>query len=205
MKLDNLKKALEHYVLSADCPADERQDIFDAIAECNELKERYADRDMWKDCVYLVSASSLSDLLNHTTYDDFGKLARVHGNDVPFDYYAGKVRQWFLSDMTNRSLQLGYDIVHDLWGDNEAYGNNNPDGTFKLSDTLQHVKAEENSEYKEAESIQRVLNDCMEAPGDTSIKIIVERNGQTTVANLYDHAALVTSLYDTLEYFKSEL
>jgi hypothetical protein len=131
MKLNLLKAALEHYVLSADCADADRSDVFDAIAECNELAERFIDRDSWQDCVYLVSASSLADMLNQTTYDDFGKLAKVHGNDVPFDYYAYNVRKWFMSDLTNRSLQLGYDIVHDLWADNENDGANNPDGTFR--------------------------------------------------------------------------
>lgn len=130
MKLETLKKALEHYVLTADCSAEDRPDVFDAIAECNELAERYINRELWKDCIYLISADSLSDLLNMTTYDDFGKRAKIHGNDVPFDYYASDVRKWYLQDLTNRSLQLGYDIIHDLWHDNEVDGNHNPDGTF---------------------------------------------------------------------------
>lgn len=60
-------------------------------------------------------------------------------------------------------------------------------------------------EWYEAEALMRVLNSCMESPGDTSIKIAIERNGTTTTADLYDHAALVTSLYDSLHYFQSEL
>lgn len=131
MKLNVLKEALQHYVLSADCSESNRKQVFEAIDECTELAERFDCRDIWKDEVYLVSSGSLSDLLNIATYDDFGKLARLHGTDVPFDYYAHDVRKFNLTDLTNRSLQLGYDIIHDLWRDNEADGCHNEDGTFR--------------------------------------------------------------------------
>lgn len=61
-------------------------------------------------------------------------------------------------------------------------------------------------EWYAAESIKTILNSIMENPeGDTTIKITIERGGTTTTADLYDHAALVTSLYDSLTYFQSEL
>lgn len=60
-------------------------------------------------------------------------------------------------------------------------------------------------EWYEAERLKQILNSVMEAPGDTTIKITIERDGRTTTGNLYDHAALVTSLYDSLSYFQSEL
>ena len=134
MKLELLKTALEHYVLSADCSEDNRKNVFEAIAECNELIERYESRDIWKDTVYLVSSESLSDLLNLATYDEYGKLARIHNGNVPFPYYADKVRKWQHTDLTNRSLELGYDIVSNLWHDNEEQGKNKPDGTFDYMD-----------------------------------------------------------------------
>lgn len=60
-------------------------------------------------------------------------------------------------------------------------------------------------EWHEAEAIKKILNDCMADPGDTSIKITICRDGKEVTADLYDHAALVTSLYETLDYFQSEL
>lgn len=59
--------------------------------------------------------------------------------------------------------------------------------------------------WREAERLKRVLTDCMVSPGDTSIKITVERANKTATASLYDHAALVQGLYDALDYFQSEL
>lgn len=130
MKLNNLKKALEHYVLSADCPADERQDVLDAIAECNEVAERFDSHDIWKDAVYIVTSDALSDLLNIVTYDIYGKRAKLHGEKFPFSYYTHDVRCNVNTELTNRALELGYDIIADLWHDNEADGCHNPDGTF---------------------------------------------------------------------------
>lgn len=131
MKLTTLTKALEQYILSAELSSNERQDALDALAECHEVAERFDNRDLWKDTVYLVSSDGLSDLLNIATYDIHGKRARIHEDDMQFDYYAYDVRQLVSSDLTNRVLQLGYDIVHDLWYDNDANGDHNPDGTFK--------------------------------------------------------------------------
>lgn len=74
-----------------------------------------------------------------------------------------------------------------------------------LKDRSWRLTPRHDKEWLEAEKIKKVLNDCMENPGDTTIKIVVERDGKTTTADLYDHAALVTSLYESLEYFQSEL
>jgi hypothetical protein len=130
MKLEILKKALEHYILSADCSEADRQNVFDAIAECNNQIERYYSRELWMDTVYIVTSDSMHTLLNKVTYDNYGKLKKSCGQ-VPFEWYAEDVRKAFDMDLTNEVLQLGYHFVSDLWNDNEADGENNPDGTFK--------------------------------------------------------------------------
>lgn len=130
MKLNLLKAALEHYVLSADCSENDRQDVFEAITECAHLEERYSDRKMWKDSVHVITTGSLIDFLNMTTYNDYGKLAKPRNGNVPFECYAAVVRQGFQTDLTDDALRCGYDFLHDLWNDNEAYGNHNEDGTI---------------------------------------------------------------------------
>ena len=75
-----------------------------------------------------------------------------------------------------------------------------------IHDRSWRLEAKRPKEWFEAEELQKVLNAIMANPEpNASIKISIEREGKTTTADLYDHAALVTSLYDTLEYFKSEL
>ena len=57
----------------------------------------------------------------------------------------------------------------------------------------------------EAELVKRLLEYCSYDPG-ASIKIVVQHdNGHTATADLYDHAALVDSLYKTLNYFQDEM
>lgn len=74
-----------------------------------------------------------------------------------------------------------------------------------LHDRSWRLEAKRPKEWYEAETIKRILNACMADPGDTSIKITINRDGMEVTADLYDHAALVTSLYDALDYFQSEL
>ena len=57
----------------------------------------------------------------------------------------------------------------------------------------------------QAEAVKQLLNYCAFQP-DAKITVTVEHaHGHKAVAELYDQAALVQSLYQTLEYFQSEL
>ncbi len=130
MVLTTVKKALEQYAQSAECSAEERQQVFEALTECSEVAERYESRDTWRDVVYVVSSDALADLLNVATYDMFGELIKAHGDNMQFMYYTHAVRKKLNSELTNGALELGYGVLYDLWCDNEAYGRHNPDGTL---------------------------------------------------------------------------
>lgn len=96
-----------------------------------QMLAKSTDYDIWKGDVQLVDTSAMIDLMNQYSYDDYGKLARASEDDeATFEQYAEAVR-FFSPTLTDENLQCGYDIVHDLWSDNEAYGSNNADGTFK--------------------------------------------------------------------------
>lgn len=57
----------------------------------------------------------------------------------------------------------------------------------------------------EAELVKQMLQYCMMQHG-AKITISVEHDdGHKATARLYDHAALVQSLHDSLEYFQSEM
>lgn len=133
MKLETLIKALEHYIPSAECSEDERKEALAALKSCQSVRERFASSDIWSDTIYVVTSDALSSLLNTATYDIYGKCARTgHGNNVKFEYYAHDCRRrGALEELTDEQLQLGYDIISDLWHDNEASGYNNEDGSFR--------------------------------------------------------------------------
>lgn len=126
MELNIIKTALQHYLTSGDC--ENVAAVAKAIDNCDELIANGVDEN---DTVHIVSTTSLTELLNCTTYDDYGRLARLTNNVVSFDHYATRVRHFTLRDLTDDTLQLGYYFLRDLWYDNERDGYNNPDGTFK--------------------------------------------------------------------------
>lgn len=77
-----------------------------------------------------VSTFDLTTLLNYLTYDDYGLLKRKN-KTVSFELYSETVRDKYDLELSDEVLELGYYFIRDLWNDNERYGNNNPDGTFK--------------------------------------------------------------------------
>ncbi len=134
MKLETLRNALRYYAISAECDDVEREYVFDALEEIARTIERYDDREFWKSAAVVIPQPTLIDLLNELTYDDYGRLARARNNNLSFDVYAYNIREGHLpsiSYLTNEQLHDGYDLINDLWHDNENSGDNNADGTFR--------------------------------------------------------------------------
>ena len=57
----------------------------------------------------------------------------------------------------------------------------------------------------ETELLKQLLSYCAVRQGATITITIEHDDGHKATARLYDHAALVQSLHETLEYFQSEL
>ena len=128
MELNIIKTALQHYLTSGDCnDTNDLVSVCRAIDELDELLARGADE---TEHIHIVPDSSMLGLLNYATYDDYGRLAKQNA-DPTFEQYAESVRAFDLVGLTDSSLKTGYYFVRDLWRDNERYGYNNPDGTFK--------------------------------------------------------------------------
>jgi hypothetical protein len=130
MKLETIKKSLELYLTTVTNET-ERIEIQNSINECQQQIDRYQSRDIWEDDIYVITPNSLVDLLNFSTYDEYGKLRRTNGS-VTLEQYRELVNKQMFLDLTDNSLQLGLDVIGDLWSDNEEYGDNNPDGTFNM-------------------------------------------------------------------------
>lgn len=133
MKIEIIRKALRCYAASAECPNDERADVFDALEALAQTADRYESRDLWQDAVEFIPLPTLIDLLNELTYDDYGRRARKHGNDMRLDLYTYDVRNnhmFAVAGLTDAQLEAGYEVISDLWHDNEANGAHNADGSF---------------------------------------------------------------------------
>lgn len=134
MKIEIIRKALRCYAASAECSNDERTDVFDALEALAQTEDRYDDRDLWKDAIEFIPLPTLIDILNELTYDDYGRRARVHKNDMRFELYAHDVREkhmFGVGYLTDSQLRAGYGLIDDLWHDNEQFGAHNEDGSFK--------------------------------------------------------------------------
>lgn len=86
---------------------------------------------IWDWQVLPISMNDACNILNVTSYDEYGKLARANNGQVSIEDFEQVVyKQYIFDDMYREFLSSGYDIVKDLWDENEAYGNNKPDGTY---------------------------------------------------------------------------
>jgi hypothetical protein len=73
-----------------------------------------------------------------------------------------------------------------------------PDYSYTASDEDVRVVAE-------AELVKHMLNFCYTQHGATITITVEHDNGHKATAKLYDHEALIQSLYDALETFQSEI
>lgn len=124
MKISILQKALQNYAASADCPDNERQEVFKALNTCAATIERYHNRDIWHDEATLITDESLDEVLRQLSYDIYDKRAKIHGHNFPFEYYAHDChKDMYLERFTNEQLQIGYEIISELWLDNNSENN----------------------------------------------------------------------------------
>jgi hypothetical protein len=126
MNIERVRKAVE---LAAAQPGglDYQQEL-DELLEL-EKKLHEGDYDIWQGDIQVVDSYAMNDLLNMTTYDNYGRKAREFGRDLTFDEYATEVRR-YIPTLTDENLQCGYGLIKDLWSDNEAVGENAEDGSI---------------------------------------------------------------------------
>ena len=133
MFIDIMIEALSNLYESTDHPDYKRMAIKDALDEAYAQK-KLMDYDLVKGQVHIVSLTTALELVNLGLYDEFGRDAKMFkkvGQSYTFDRFLSIARNSYLSDITTDMLRDGYDYLSDLWNDNETYGNNNPDGTFR--------------------------------------------------------------------------
>lgn len=130
MTLELLKAGLQKLV-----DEDNNQEAKQAIAEIIEIQQRAGSEDVWQGSCYVLHASTVDDLLNIAAYDEYGKLyvkRKSIGHVVTLNDYEKACRDNLGLDCIPLSaVQLGFEIVNDLYADNEADGAHNPDGTFR--------------------------------------------------------------------------
>lgn len=133
MTLQLLKAGLQKLV-----DENNNQEAQQAIAEINEIQQRVGRQDIYKGNCFVLHAATVDDLLNIATYDAYGEIyAKKHrnGHEVSFGDYEKVCReQYGLEYAPLSAIQVGFDVIGDLYADNEDQGCHNPDGTFKHND-----------------------------------------------------------------------
>lgn len=128
-----LRKALYGYLDHNTTTADDYEEALAAIKELDEIDALAAESgadNVWKHKCYIVHAEDASNMLNELTYDTYGKLFVQSGcGSVGYDLYATAVRKDY-ANIPSQLMQLGYELISDLYEDNEQSGCHNPDGTF---------------------------------------------------------------------------
>lgn len=149
MKLRTIKQALELAITSPDVTPSDRQSLIDAYDEVqatfHRLNNPYDilqnDSPLDISCD-IISSYDLSNLLNESTYDMFGRIVRETINKCPdSDYQKACAIATYYREMT--STGSGYEsltvqqiidvgeFLWDLWHDNEACGVHDSTGAFR--------------------------------------------------------------------------
>lgn len=135
MKIETLQKVLKYYLAHEDADSNLRDDIIDSLEICMATSERYEDIDCYDSQVTLIGTGTLVDLLNYYTYDCFGIVARrfpSYDREQLFTFYTYECRKHEpFAHFTNEQLRTGYEVIWDIWHDNETEGENGPDGALK--------------------------------------------------------------------------
>lgn len=127
LNIVRLRKAVE---LAAAQPGGiDYQAELDELLELEKRLHDSGDYDLWNGDIQIVDSAFMMDLMNMHTYDNYGKLTVRLGRDATFEEYAADVREWHPT-ATDENLRCGYDLIRDLWSDNQAVGENKADGSF---------------------------------------------------------------------------
>ena len=126
MKISVLKRALERLAVS---DPEQAEEALQSLAVLSGVDERFQDKELWQEDVFVLPAGLFDNILIELLYDTYGVRKRIHGDNMAFHLFAYDVRKdCRYEQFTDEQLQFGYDIIADLWTDNEAEGNHTVDG-----------------------------------------------------------------------------
>ena len=164
-----------------------------AIAEIEEVQLLAEPDDIFKGECYVLHSTTVSGLLNIATYDAYGKLYVEHNGDVSRSDYEAVIRRMYECDcLPNSAVELGYDIISDLYSDNKALGCHNSDGTY--NDSYYEFSTDLSKLFNE--SGLKILYEAIQEP-QRKLLDITEKDPQVEPAT--GHLAVLSRLHAMLE------
>ena len=135
MTIDLLIEAMELLKNNAYHPDYKEKLIDQTINELYNVRvETNRCRDIWHGNVYVTATTDVLELINHDLYDAFGKIIKEYGGQSALFKFLDVAHETpGFEYMSYDIIQDAFSFLNDLWHDNEEYGSNNPDGTFKKS------------------------------------------------------------------------
>lgn len=135
-----LKKALYDYLDNNTVTINDKEQIEAFIKDCDDIERKAGDDSIWKYECYVMHAEDVSDLMNIATYDSYGKLYVANDQNVSLEQYTADIDNHYYA-IPESIIQFGYDVIHDLYSDNENLDSHYADGTFNpLGDYEQPAK-----------------------------------------------------------------
>ena len=135
MTIDILIEALEGLRDRGGHPDYKRGAIADSLLELRCLQHALPDYHdgIWNGAIHVVHMTTAIDMQNALMYDYFGKIAKSkHDQEVSFVEYKEMARRTFgLEAASTQFLFSGYEVINDLWHDNEANGCHDDNGLIK--------------------------------------------------------------------------
>lgn len=135
MTIDLLLEALGALKACSGHPDYKRMAIQHSITELINLKASLPSHmdDIWNGAIHVIHMTTAIDLQNAIAYDAFGRLAKSKDNhEVSFgEYYKIARNIYGLEAASTPFLLSGYEVINDLWHDNERNGCHIEDGTLE--------------------------------------------------------------------------
>lgn len=129
MKATLLRKVLADYLTDYVLTEEDAKGVQNALNELDDIMHRAKSYLSNSEDIYFMYFDDADTFMNFRTYDTYGKLYVQHDGEVTFDQYAEAVLQLDCT-LSDEILHLGYDIVSDLYYDNEQQGMHKADGTY---------------------------------------------------------------------------
>ena len=131
MTIDILLEALEELSNASQHPDYKEAVINKSIQELRDLREHIPSSmyDLWHGEVHVIFIDDVISIQSATLYDGFGKLAKEGRGDF-YNYRLLAHGTYGFENASTEFLRSGYEVLNDLWHDNENFGCNNPDGTY---------------------------------------------------------------------------
>lgn len=152
MDIDRLIKAVETAAETDLSYLDELDELLELKTRMTRHYQKSAKNDDWDLEVAVVSAETLTDLMNEVSYDVYGKIyqgvdgyCRSHTTPIG-EQYMDLMHKWY-PGLTASSIKMAWEVISDQWGENELNGNNMPDGSYNKFESLDKEDLENMCRY----------------------------------------------------------